>query len=105
MTTQKTGTDLTTLPSTHDFVGSNFNSTTFYSKYEFKEDFSTDADARFNFEVTASKNIISIYITIKLYKNPHRTLASTARTIGIVLLIPGGLIILGTLCVCGRRRR
>jgi hypothetical protein len=106
MTVQKTGTDLASLPSTYDFSDTNFNSTFLSKKYEFKEDFVSDADATFNFEIISSNNLTNIYIKIFLYENPRRVLASIATTIGLILLIPGGLVLVSVACIssCGRRR-
>ena len=107
MTVQKTGADIASLPSTYDFQASDFNSTFISKKYEFKEDFVSDADATFRFEIIESTNIENIYIKIFLHENPRRLFASITTTIGLILLIPGALVLIFAACIsggCGRRR-
>ena len=104
MTVTKTGVDIAALPTTYDFTQLNFNSTTFSQTYEFKEDFITDAEADFNFEVLESVNLTDIYIKIYLHENPRRVLSNIAMWLGLVLLIPGGIILIGLACLTGRRR-
>ena len=105
MTTQKTGTDLSTLPASHDFHAENFNSTVITEEYEFKDDFEFNTDANFTFEVVNSENLTNIYIKIYLYENPRRVLASIASTLGLILLIPGALILIGVACMVGGGKR
>ena len=104
MTVSKTGSDIDSLPSMYDFSGINFNSTTLSRTYEFKDDFVAEANANFTFEIIDSVNLTDIYIKIYLHENPRRVLSDIATWVGLILLIPGGLILIGVACVAGRRR-
>lgn len=94
MTTTKTaGADeLSPIPNTDTFIDNAFNSTSFSETYVMDNDFEEDADIEFTFTLDSQQEITDIDITLEVYEDPRRQLSSLLSTIGLILLIPSGLL-------------
>jgi hypothetical protein len=84
-----------------------FNQTTdvIFKTYEFKDDFAENLDLILTFNVTHALNIVGVKVTLKIYENPNREMADLVAKIGLILLIPGIIVIIIGACIAGPSNR
>jgi hypothetical protein len=95
----KTTTENTKFNETSEYNFAPANSNKNY--YEFPDDLTADVTLNFTFKVLSAIDIESITFRIRIYANPNRALVDRLNQIGLILLIPGIIVLVIAACIAG----